>query len=71
MIVPLESSATASQLLGPDREKEKQRVPFVQPFLGPTSFEAISTPFWLPHIFCHLVPGRGKKNKGDEAKHSR
>ena len=54
------------RLLGSGREKEKQMVPFVQPFSGPASFQAISTPFWLPCIFRHLVPGRGKKNKEEE-----
>lgn len=59
------------RMLGSGREKQEQTVPFVQRFSGPTTFQAISTPFWLPHIFCYLVPGRGEKNKGEEAKHSR
>lgn len=59
------------RLLASGREKEKQTASSVQPFSGPTAFQAISTPFWLPHLFRRLVPGRGKKNKGEEAKHSR
>lgn len=63
--MPLESRATASQAAGIRHGKGKTNSALCPAFLlGTTSFQSISIPFWLPRIFCHLVPDRGGKNKG-------